>query len=125
MKRYINQIVCKDVKAGEPLFDPIRKDNLLVFVCAGILQLAHPENAWDKQVEEGHFILLAAGDVPAVTVVVDARILLICAGPLSEMIVNDPQWNPQQPVVLPILPPLARTLSQIEQYQKERLLKLN
>lgn len=113
------------MKAGEPLFDPIRKDNLLVFVSTGALELGQTENVGDKRVEEGHFILLAAGDVPVVTAAADAHILLISAGPLSEMIVNDPQWNPRQPVVLPILPPLARTLSQIEQYQKERQLKLN
>lgn len=125
MKRYINQMECRDVKAGEPLLDPVRKDNLLVFVSTGSLLLDNPENVWKKRVEEGHFILLAAGRTPAVTVVADAHILLIQAGSLSEMIVNDPEWNPQQPVVLPILPPLAQTLSQIEYYQKSRLLKLN
>lgn len=116
---------CRDVKAGEPLLDTVRKDNLLVFVSTGSLQLDNPENVWKKRVEEGHFILLAAGRTPAVTVVADAHILLIQAGSLSEMIVNDPEWNPQQPVVLPILPPLAQTLSQIEYYQKARQLKLN
>lgn len=125
MKRYINQMECRDVKAGEPLLDTVRKDNLLVFVSTGSLQLDNPENVWKKRVEEGHFILLAAGRTPAVTVVADAHILLIQAGSLSEMIVNDPEWNPQQPVVLPILPPLAHTLSQIEYYQKARQLKLN
>lgn len=125
MKRYINQMECRDVKAGEPLLDTVRKDNLLVFVSTGSLQLDNPENVWKKRVEEGHFILLAAGRTPAVTVVADAHILLIQAGSLSEMIVNDPEWNPQQPVVLPILPPLAQTLSQIEYYQKARQLKLN
>lgn len=125
MKRYINQMECRDVKAGEPLLDTVRKNNLLVFVSTGSLQLDNPENVWKKRVEEGHFILLAAGRTPAVTVVADAHILLIQAGSLSEMIVNDPEWNPQQPVVLPILPPLAQTLSQIEYYQKARQLKLN
>lgn len=125
MKRYINQLECKDVKAGEPLFDGLRRDNLLVFVWSGMLQLGHPENSWEERVSEGHFILLAAGRVPVVTVVADAHILLLQAGLLSETIVNDPQWNPEQPVVLPILPPLARMLSQIEGYQKERQLKLN
>lgn len=107
------------------MFDNLRKDNLLVFVASGMLQLGNPENLWEEKVTEGHFILLAAGKVPVVTVLADAHLLLLRAGLLSETIVNDPQWNPEQPVVLPILPPLARMLSQIEYYQKERLLKLN
>lgn len=125
MKRYISQMKCRNVKAGEPLLDTVRKDNLLVFVSTGSLQLGDPDNGWEKRVDKGHFILLAAGRTPVVTVVADAHILLIQAGPLSEMIVSDPDWNPRQPVVLPILPSLAHTLSQIEYYQKERLLKLN
>lgn len=107
------------------MLDTPRKDNLLVFVSTGMLQLSHPDNLWEKKVSGGYFILLAAGRIPVVTVITDAHILLIHAGLLSETIVNDPDWNPEQPVVLPILPPLAHTLSQIEYYQKERQLKLN
>ena len=47
------------------------------------------------------------------------------AGPLSEMITDDPEWNPDRPVILPICPSLAKTLYIIEYYQNEKRSELN
>ncbi|MCD8137124.1 MAG: hypothetical protein LUH01_14730 [Parabacteroides gordonii] len=47
------------------------------------------------------------------------------AGSLSAMITEDPEWNPERPVILPIFPSLAKTIYLLESYQKEAKTKLN
>lgn len=125
MKHYINQVESKDVKPGEILLNKTLTTNLLLFVSTGVLLIRTQKDKPEIEVEEGHFVLLPAGTRQTATAVTASHILYIQAGPLSEMIVNDPEWNPERPVVLPILPALAYTLRQIEYYQKEAHYKLN
>lgn len=125
MKHYINQVESKDVKPGEILLNKTLTANLLLFVSTGVLLIRTQKDKPEIEVEEGHFVLLPAGTRQKATAVTASHILYIQAGPLSEMIVNDPEWNPERPVVLPILPALASTLRQIEYYQKEVYYKLN
>ena len=88
MKRYLNQLECKILRAGDSLFNTTTTDNLLIFVFSG-------------------------------------KLILIHAGSLSDMIINDPEWNVEKPVVLPIPPALAHTLNQIEYYMKDKYFTLN
>lgn len=125
MKHYINQVESKDVKPGEVLLNQTLSANLLLFVSTGVLLIRTQKDRPEIEVEEGHFILLPAGTSQMATAVTASHIIYIQAGPLSEMIVNDPEWNPERPVVLPILPALAHTLRQIEYYQKEIYYKFN
>lgn len=57
--------------------------------------------------------------------ITSTRLILMHAGPLSEMITDDPEWNPDRPVILPICPSLAKTLYIIEYYQNEKRSELN
>lgn len=125
MKQYLNQLESKNAEAGEVLFDKVLTDNVLLFVATGALMICSKKNKETIEVKEGHFILLPAETEHIATAVTTARIQVIHAGPLSDMIINDPEWNPERPVVLPILPALAHTLSQIEYYQNESHFTLN
>ena len=95
MKRYLNQLECKILRAGDSLFNTTTTDNLLIFVF--------------------HKVIASA----------PTRLILIHAGSLSDMIINDPEWNVEKPVVLPIPPALAHTLNQIEYYMKDKYFTLN
>ena len=105
MKRYLNQLECKILRAGDSLFNTTTTDNLLIFVFSGKLIIYS---------QEGTHIAEVAKDL-----------ILIHAGSLSDMIINDPEWNVEKPVVLPIPPALAHTLNQIEYYMKDKYFTLN
>lgn len=124
MKRYLTQLESRNVEAGETLFNTTLTDNVLLFVVTGALAITPKENQ-ETIVNEGYFILLPAKTEYMVTAIAASRIRMIQAGSLSDMIINDPEWNPERPVVLPILPALARILSQIEYYQNESHFTLN
>lgn len=125
MKRYLNQLECKILKAGASLFDTKITDNMLIFVFAGRLIIYSQEGIRISEVAEGHFLLLPQNTNHKVITSTLTRIILIHAGPLSDMIINDPEWDEEKPVVLPILPALAHTLNQIEYYANERYFTLN
>lgn len=125
MERYINQIETRDLQGGEVLFNRTLTTNLLLFVFTGALLIHVSKNNLELRVNKGHFILLSADILCTVTAVTPSHILRMQAGSLSKMIVDDPEWNPECPVILPILPALDHTLRQIEYYQKEVYYKLN
>lgn len=125
MEHYIKQIESKEVKAGEVVFNRILNTNLLLFAFSGALLIRTPKDQLGMEVEEGHFVLLPSGIRYTITAVTTSHILYVHAGPLSQMIIDDPEWNPERLVVLPILPALEHTLRQIEYYQKEIYYKLN
>ena len=117
MKRYLNQLECKILRAGDSLFNSTTTDNLLIFVFSGKLIIYSQEGTHIAEVAKDHFMLLIAS--------APTRLILIHAGSLSDMIINDPEWNVEKPVVLPIPPALAHTLNQIEYYMKDKYFTLN
>ena len=124
MKNFINQFECKEVKAGEVVYDTEQMGNILLFVTAGkllICSIATPV----VEVNEGYFVLLPAEKRHIVTAITDVQTVLMHAGTLSTMITEDPEWNPERPVVLPTFPSLAKTIFLLESYQKEAKTKLN
>lgn len=125
MERYINQIKSTDLQAGEVLFNKTLTANLLLFVFTGALLVRISENNREFTVDKGHFVLLTANIHYTATAVAASHLLLMQPDALSKMIVDDPEWNPECPVILPILLPLEHTLRQIEYYQKEIYYKLN
>lgn len=125
MERYINQIKSTDLQAGEVLFSKTLTTHLLLFVFTGALLIRIAKNNRELKVGKGHFILLAADIHCTATAAAASHLLFMQPGSLSKMIVDDPEWNPECPVVLPILPALEHTLRQIEYYQKEVYYKLN
>lgn len=125
MERYVNQIVSRDLQDGEVLFNKRLTANRLLFVFTGALLIRIAKNNLELRVNKGHFILLSADVYCTATAVAASHILNMQAGSLSKMIIDDPEWNPECPAILPILPTLEHTLRQIEYYQKEVYYKLN
>lgn len=125
MKRYMNQLDCKEMNAGDILLNSILTDNLLIFVSSGSILFCNKKSQAEIKLEEGHFILLTADTHYIATAITQSHIQILQAGALSDMIINDPKWNPEQPVILPILPALAHTLNQIEYYQKNNYNEIN
>lgn len=125
-EKTLNEFECKEAKAGETLYkiDGIW-ENVLLFVSIGKLIICGKKNAPIAEVDEGYFVLLPAEKCYIATAVTDTQTILMHAGLLSEMITEDPEWNPDHPVVLPIFPALAHTLSLIENHEKERRNSLN
>lgn len=124
MKNFINQFECKEVKAGEVVYDTEQMGNILLFATAGkllICSIATPV----AEVNEGYFVLLPAEKRHIVTAITDVQTVLMHAGTLSTMITEDPEWNPERPVVLPTFPSLAKTIFLLESYQKEKRSNLN
>ncbi|MBC8618465.1 hypothetical protein H8788_11995 [Parabacteroides faecis] len=124
MKNFINQFECKEVKAGEVVYDTEQMGNILLFVTAGkllICSIATPV----VEVNAGYFVLLPAEKRHIVTAITDVQTVLMHAGTLSTMITEDPEWNPERPVVLPTFPSLAKTIFLLESYQKEKRSNLN
>lgn len=121
----LKQFECKDVRAGEILFNTIFPDNVLLFVATGTLMLLNKKRAATTEVNEGHFVLLPAEIHHVATAITSVHTIFIYAGPLSDMIVNDPEWDPERPIVLPIHPSLAHTLNQIEYFYQENLYNRN
>ena len=126
MKRNVlNQFECKIGKAGEILCNTDDTGNVLLFVSSGKLVIYNQNQTPVADVDEGHFVLLPAEKSFIAIAITSTRLILMHAGPLSEMITDDPEWNPDRPVILPICPSLAKTLYLIEYYQNEKRSELN
>lgn len=126
MKRNVlNQFECKTGKAGEILCNTDDTGNILLFVSSGKLVIYNRNQTPIADVNEGYFVLLPAEKSFIAIAITSTRLILMHAGPLSEMITDDPEWNPNRPVILPICPSLAKTLYIIEYYQNEKRSELN
>lgn len=126
MKRNVlNQFECKTGKAGEILCNTDDTGNILLFVSSGKLVIYNRNQTPIADVNEGYFVLLPAEKSFIAIAITSTRLILMHAGPLSEMITDDPEWNPDRPVILPICPSLAKTLYIIEYYQNEKRSELN
>ena len=124
-RNVLNQLECKIGKAGEILCNTDDTGNVLLFVSSGKLVIHNQNQTPVADVDEGHFVLLPAEKSFIAIAITSTRLILMHAGPLSEMITDDPEWNPDRPVILPICPSLAKTLYIIEYYQNEKRSELN
>ena len=124
-RNVLNQLECKTGKAGEILCNTDDTGNVLLFVSSGKLVIYNQNQTPVADVDEGHFVLLPAEKSFIAIAITSTRLILMHAGPLSEMITDDPEWNPNRPVILPICPSLAKTLYIIEYYQNEKRSELN
>ena len=124
-RNVLNQLECKIGKAGEILCNTDDTGNVLLFVSSGKLVIYNQNQTPVADVDEGHFVLLPAEKAFIAIAITSTRLILMHAGPLSEMITDDPEWNPDRPVILPICPSLAKTLYIIEYYQNEKRSELN
>ena len=124
-RNVLNQLECKIGKAGEILCNTDDTGNVLLFVSSGRLVIYNQNQTPVADVDEGHFVLLPAEKSFIAIAITSTRLILMHAGPLSEMITDDPEWNPDRPVILPICPSLAKTLYIIEYYQNEKRSELN
>ena len=124
-RNVLNQFECKIGKAGEILCNTDDTGNVLLFVSSGKLVIYNQNQTPVADVDEGHFVLLPAEKSFIAIAITSTRLILMPAGPLSEMITDDPEWNPDRPVILPICPSLAKTLYIIEYYQNEKRSELN
>ena len=120
-RNVLNQLECKIGKAGEILCNTDGTGN----VSSGKLVIYNQNQTPVADVDEGHFVLLPAEKSFIAIAITSTRLILMHAGPLSEMITDDPEWNPDRPVILPICPSLAKTLYIIEYYQNEKRSELN
>ena len=125
IRNVLNQFECKIGKAGEILCNTDNTGNVLLFVSSGKLVIYNRAQMPVTDVDEGYFVLLPAEKSFIATAITSTRIILMHAGPLSEMITDDPEWDPDRPVVLPICPSLAKTLYLIEYYHNEERDELN
>ena len=124
-RNVLNQFECKIGKAGEILCNTDDTGNVLLFVSSGKLVIYNQNQTPVADVDEGHLVLLPAEKSFIAIAITSTRLILMHAGPLSEMITDDPEWNPDRPVILPICPSLAKTLYIIEYYQNEKRSELN
>lgn len=124
-RNVLNQFECKIGKAGEILCNTDDTGNVLLFVSSGKLVIYNRNHMPVADVDEGYFVLLPAEKSFIAIAITSTRLILMHAGPLSEMITDDPEWNPDRPVILPICPSLAKTLYIIEYYQNEKRSELN
>ena len=124
-RNVLNQFECEIGKAGEMLCNTDDTGNVLLFVSSGKLVIYNQNQTPVADVDEGHFVLLPAEKSFIAIAITSTRLILMHAGPLSEMITDDPEWNPDRPVILPICPSLAKTLYIIEYYQNEKRSELN
>ena len=125
IRNVLNQCEGNIGKAGEILCNTDDTGNVLLFVSSGKLVIYNQNQTPVADVDEGHFVLLPAEKSFIAIAITSTRLILMHAGPLSEMITDDPEWNPDRPVILPICPSLAKTLYIIEYYQNEKRSELN
>ena len=85
MKRYLNQLECKILRAGDSLFNTTTTDNLLIFVFSGKLIIYSQEGTHIAEVAKDHFMLLAQNTNHKVIASAPTRLILIHAGSLSGM----------------------------------------
>ena len=124
-RNVLNQFECKIGKAGEILCNTDDTGNVLLFVSSGKVVIYNQNQTRVADGDEGQFVLLPAEKSFIAIAITSTRLILMHAGPLSEMITDDPEWNPDRPVILPICPSLAKTLYIIEYYQNEKRSELN
>lgn len=120
MKNLDNQFECKEVKAGEVVYDTEHIGNILLFVTKGKLLICSETETPITEVSEGSFVLLPAEKRHIVMAVTLVKTVLMEAGSLSTMITEDPEWNPERPVVLPTFPSLAKTVQLLESYRNDQ-----
>lgn len=125
MENFFNQFECKEAKAGEIVYDTKNFGNTLLFVPTGKLLISTKTAELTKEIDEGHFALLPAEKRYIATAAKDSSTVLMHAGPLSKTITDDPEWDPDHPVILPIFPALAKTISFLQSYQQQQYSKLN
>lgn len=124
-KNALKQFECKNADEGELLYNTEFFGNVLLFVSSGKLMISNEKATPITEIEEGYFALLPAEKCHLVTAVTRAETIIMYASQLSEFITEDPKWNPDLPVVLPIFPSLARTLYLLKESQKEKQNSLN
>ena len=78
MKRYLNQLECKILRAGDSLFNSTTTDNLLIFVFSGKLIIYSQEGTHIAEVAKDHFMLLAQNTNHKVIASAPTRLILIC-----------------------------------------------
>lgn len=121
----LDQFECIRAKAGETLCNTDLTGNVLLFISSGQVVIRNKIQAPVAEVDEGYFVLLPAENTYIAAAITSVRAILMHAGPLSDLITNDPEWDPDHPVVLPIFPSLQKTLYLIESYQQEGRNRLN
>lgn len=121
----MNQFECKKTNADEIVYNTEHIGNILLFVSIGKIRISNKNATPIMEVNEGHFVLFPAEKCHIITAITPTETTMMHAGTLSEMITEDPEWNPDLPVVLPIFPALAQTLALVNSYEKERLSFLN
>lgn len=125
MREIQNQFECKTAKEGEILYYTDVTGDVLLFVSKGNILVCNKDHLKLTEVKAGQFVLLSAAGRQIVKAITPVRTILMFAGPLVDMLIEDPEWDPDHPVVLPIFPELTRTLYLIENYQKEKQKNLN
>lgn len=125
IKNVLNQFEYKKVKAGENLYNTDYLGNVLLFVITGKLIVYNQSASPVAEVNEGHFVLLSGNKNYNIKTIIPAETILMHAGALSASITEDPEWNPECPVILPIFPSLAETLRQLKEYAEEKRQELN
>lgn len=121
----LDQFECIQAKVGETLCNTDLTGNVLLFVSSGQVVIRNKCQVPVADVDEGYFVLLPAENTFIAAAITPVRAILMHAGPLSDLITDDPEWDPDQPVVLPIFPSLQKTLYLIESYQQEGRNRLN
>lgn len=124
-RNVLNQFECKIGKAGEILCNTDDTGNVLLFVSSGKLVIYNQNQTPVADVDEGHFVLLPAEKSFIAIAITSTRLILMHAVRFPKWITDDPEWNPDRPVILPICPSLAKTLYIIEYYQNEKRSELN
>lgn len=125
MTNYLNQFEYKEAKAGEILYNTSLVGNILLFVSSGKLIISNTNAIPVVEVDEGYFVLLPAEKSHIATAITPVQTVLMHAGDLSQMITEDPEWDPDKLVVLPIFPSMARTIFLIEAFEKKKRTRLN
>ena len=84
-RNVLNQLECKIGKAGEILCNTDDTGNVLLFVSSGKLVIYNQNQTPVADVDEGHFVLLPAEKSFIAIAITSTRLILMHAGPLSEM----------------------------------------
>lgn len=125
IENVLNQFEYKKVKAGENLCNTDYLGNILLFVIVGKLIIYNQSASPVAEVNEGHFALLSSDNSYNIKSITPAETILMHAGTLSASITEDPEWDPECPVVLSIFPSLAETLRQLKKYAEDKRQELN
>ena len=87
-RNVLNQFECKIGKAGEILCNTYDTGNVLLFVSSVKLVIYNQNQTPVADVDEGHFVLLPAEKSFIAIAITSTRLILMHAGPLSEMITD-------------------------------------